>query len=263
MTLTCLTRNNLNSFQRLEHPIDPCTLITFSLHFKSNLGDLSYLNIWHDNAGEGSKAYWFLKYVVIKDFQTQEKFYFICQRWLSIEHDDGLIERLLPVCGLAQKTQFTYLLQKQALYNLRDGHLWFSIFVKPLQSSFTRMDRATNAFVLLAMNMMVNIIYYDMAKSPPSEGLQIGPFNFTPQQCGIAIMTSLIVVPPSMILVNLFRRSRRRFKKLAQIKKILDMGKSDEELAREKELQKQMMKKRRAKKAKNAQAKKKPLTFPW
>ena len=56
-------------------------------------------------------------------------------------------------------------------------------------------------------------------------------------------MTSLIVVPPSMILVNLFRRSRRRFKKLMEIKKILDAGKTQEELQKEKEIQKQMMKK--------------------
>ncbi len=40
------------------------------------------------------------------------------------------------------------------------------------------------------------------------------------------------------------------------------MGKSDEELAREKEIQKQMMKKRRARKSKKAKSKK-PLSFPW
>lgn len=146
------------------------------------------MNIWHDNSGEGSKASWFLKYIIIRDFQTNEKYYFICQNWLSIEHDDGLIERLLPVCGLAQKTQFTYLLQKQALYNLRDGHLWLSIFVKPIQSSFNRLDRLTNAFVLLSMNMMVNILYFDMAPPPSGSGLKLGPFEFTPQQVKINLI---------------------------------------------------------------------------
>lgn len=155
--------------------------ILYKIH-NSHLGDLSYLNIWHDNSGPGNKAQWFLKYTIVKDFQTNEKYYFICQDWLSIEHSDGLIDRLLPVCGLAQKTQFTYLLQKQAIYNLRDGHLWISIFAKPLQSSFNRLDRLTCGFVLVAMNMMVNILYFDMAKAPPSTGLQLGPFNFTPQQ---------------------------------------------------------------------------------
>lgn len=56
-------------------------------------------------------------------------------------------------------------------------------------------------------------------------------------------MTSLIVVPPNMILVNLFRRSRRRFKKLSEIKKILDNGKTNEEKAIEKELEKKLKKK--------------------
>lgn len=57
-------------------------------------------------------------------------------------------------------------------------------------------------------------------------------------KCGVAIFTSLIVVPPSMILVNLFRRSRRRFKKLKQIKKILEDGKTEEQKALELEQEK-------------------------
>jgi hypothetical protein len=56
-------------------------------------------------------------------------------------------------------------------------------------------------------------------------------------------MTSLIVIPPSMILINLFRRSRRRFKKLTEIKKILESGKTEEERAKERELEKKLSKK--------------------
>jgi hypothetical protein len=146
---------------------------------------LNYLNIGHDNSGIGHKASWFLKFIIIKDFQTNETYYFLCQKWFSIQCDDGLIERLLPVCGNAQKAQFKYLLQKQAFWKLKDGHLWISIFAKPIHSTFSRLDRVTCAFVLLAIQMMINILYFDISKAPPSTGLQIGPFNFTPQQIGI------------------------------------------------------------------------------
>ena len=56
-----------------------------------SLGLLNYVRIWHDNSGEGSAASWFLKYLIIRDLQTMDKFYFIAQRWFAVEKDDGLV----------------------------------------------------------------------------------------------------------------------------------------------------------------------------
>jgi len=55
---------------------------------------LNHLHIWHDNSGEGELASWFLKCFIVKDLQTQEIFYFIAQRWLAVEKDDGKV--ILP-----------------------------------------------------------------------------------------------------------------------------------------------------------------------
>ncbi len=55
------------------------------------MGLLNYLHIWHDNSGEGSSASWFLKYIIIRDLQTMEKFHFIAQRWFAVEKDDGKV----------------------------------------------------------------------------------------------------------------------------------------------------------------------------
>jgi polycystin 1L2 len=52
---------------------------------------LNYLHIWHDNSGEGSSASWFLKYIIICDLQTMDKFHFIAQRWFGVEKDDGKV----------------------------------------------------------------------------------------------------------------------------------------------------------------------------
>jgi hypothetical protein len=59
--------------------------------------------VWHENDGKGSAASWFLKFIIVHDLQTREKFYFICNKWLAFNSDDGLIDRLLPVCGEKQK----------------------------------------------------------------------------------------------------------------------------------------------------------------
>jgi hypothetical protein len=55
------------------------------------LGLLNYIHIWHDNTGQGSSASWFLKYIIVRDLQTMEKSYFICQNWFAVEKEDGVV----------------------------------------------------------------------------------------------------------------------------------------------------------------------------
>ena len=148
----------------------------------SPLGNLNYLRIWHDNSGHGDKASWFLKWIVVHDLQTRERFFFICQRWLAVEKDDGVLERLLPVAGDKQNTELAYLLEKQTKSNLSDGHLWFSILARPVQSSFTRLDRLTCCFVLMFLSMLMNILYYGVNDESNPNALKIGPFSLTPEQ---------------------------------------------------------------------------------
>ncbi len=55
------------------------------------MGLLNYIHIWHDNSGQDSSASWFLKYLIVRDLQTMEKFHFISQRWFAVEKDDGKV----------------------------------------------------------------------------------------------------------------------------------------------------------------------------
>ena len=156
---------------------------SFILAMEKPLGGLSSIRIWHDNSGK-SRASWFLKYVIIHDLQTRDKAYFICDKWLALDKGDGSIDRVLPISLKDQQTQFGYLLSKKTKQKLSDGHLWLSIFMRPVQSAFNRLDRLTCCFVLLAFTMLMNILYYGMDESvSSSDGLRIGPYiNITPQQ---------------------------------------------------------------------------------
>ncbi|RNA30894.1 polycystic kidney disease 1-like 2 [Brachionus plicatilis] len=140
----------------------------------------------------------------------------------SLDRDDGLIDRNLNVAGDAEKKNLKYLLSRQTKDRLSDGHLWFSIVIRPPLSSFTRLDRLTCAFVLLAITMLANILYYDVDASPKAPGLQIGPFSLTAQQIGIGIMTNLICFPPSFLLIQLFTRSQAKRNRSQQVKEALD-----------------------------------------
>ena len=77
------------------------------------LGDLEYLRVCHDNTGRLTAADWFLKFIIVHDLQTREKNYFICNKWLSLDKEDGSINRLLSVSLNSQKSQFKYLFEKQ------------------------------------------------------------------------------------------------------------------------------------------------------
>jgi polycystin 1L2 len=147
------------------------------------LGGLSYMKIWHDNSGKGDFASWFLKNIIVHDLQTRKKYYFICQNWLAVEKSDGKLERDLFVACEPQKTELKFFLQKEANHNLKDYHIWLSIFKRPVQSSFTRLDRVTCCFVLLYLSSLLNIFYYGSSSSANYKTVyNFGIFSITLQQ---------------------------------------------------------------------------------
>ncbi|UJR09075.1 hypothetical protein I4U23_013322 [Adineta vaga] len=188
----------------------------FVMAVPKSLGLLNYIRIWHDNSGAGSSASWYLKYIIVRDLETMEKFYFIAQKWLAVEQDDGRIERILPVAGEMEKQEFSYVLSKKAYHSVSDGHLWFSIFSRPPSNRFTRVQRCTCCFVLFFVSMLLNIMYYDLSNEAKSanqtqtNGLVIGPLYITPQQIGIGVMVELLTLIPSLFIVQFFRRIRSR-----------------------------------------------------
>ncbi|CAF3607443.1 unnamed protein product [Adineta steineri] len=184
---------------------------SFIMAVTKPLGRLNYMRVWHDNSGAGNKASWFLKYIVVRNLQTMEKNHFICQKWLAVEKEEGAVDRLVPVAGEEQKQDFAYLLSKKTYHSMSDGHLWFSIFLRPPSIRFTRCQRCTCCFVLLLMAMLMNIMYYDIKPDTSTPGgITLGPFYITPEQISIGIIVELICFLPSTILVEMFRRLRPR-----------------------------------------------------
>ncbi|ESN99579.1 hypothetical protein HELRODRAFT_125123, partial [Helobdella robusta] len=78
----------------------------YVLSVEKCLGPLTFLRIWHDNSGKGSKKGWFLDQIEFTDVQTGERFFFVCAQWMAVEEGDGQIERVVPVAGKDDMTQF-------------------------------------------------------------------------------------------------------------------------------------------------------------
>ena len=117
------------------------------------------MKIWNDNSGKGNKASWFLKHVIVHDLQTREKFYFLCEKWLAVEHGDGKLERELFIACKPQITELRYLFKKHFQYNIRDSYLWYSVWSRPVNSTFTRLDRITCCFVWVYLSTLFISFY--------------------------------------------------------------------------------------------------------
>jgi polycystin 1L2 len=84
---------------------------------------------------------------------------------MAVEKSDGKLLRELFVASEYQKREIKYLIKKEGENFLREYHLWFSVFNRPVQSSFTRLDRVTCCFVFYYLSMLLNILFYDGMKS--------------------------------------------------------------------------------------------------
>lgn len=92
-------------------------------------------------------------------------------------------DRLLPVAGKDEATEFNHLFQLKSQKNLADGHLWFSVFMRPPKSRFTRCQRVSCCVALLYLSMLVNAMWYGRVPSKPSaSAVNVGPFSLSPEQ---------------------------------------------------------------------------------
>lgn len=175
------------------------------------MGDLQFLRIWHDNSGLGPNGSWYLSFIVFRDVQTGKKYEFIVNNWLAVEYGDGQIDRLVPAAGQEEKKAFKHLFRNTSNKNLSDGHLWFSVFLRPHRSRFTRCQRVASCFSLLFLFMLVNAMWYERAKEQPGKGgLSLGPFSLSMEQLAVGFMSNIIVFVPSLVILFIFRKARPR-----------------------------------------------------
>ena len=60
-------------------------LLTSSVH----LGSMIHTRIWHDNSGNNPS--WFLSRLMVKDLTTNRVYYFMLDKWLAVDEEDGSV----------------------------------------------------------------------------------------------------------------------------------------------------------------------------
>ncbi|WAR15300.1 PK1L2-like protein [Mya arenaria] len=184
------------------------SVMSFFMASKRHLGSLEHLYIWHDNHGGGDEASWYLNQVVVYDIETRSTYTFVAEKWLSVETE---VDANIPVTVSGKPVLFESRFFYQVRDRLSESHMWVSILYRPQTSTFTRVQRASCALAYLCLIMIANAMYFnpdDEYERPPL--VQAGPFRFTSQQIFISIVCALITTPPVMLLIFLFKRSKRR-----------------------------------------------------
>ncbi len=168
-----------------------------SFGFRS-LGRLRGIRIWHDNSGVGSDQNWFCDYVAFRDVQTGEKWnakfslflqtvmqkcfcrtFFMAYRWWSLVNGDGQIDRVVDRTEPESMKQFRFMFATKTREKLNDGHLYYSIFARPVESHFTRCQRCSCAMVILLLEFCVSAMYYQTQQNvDESRTVWVGPIKF-------------------------------------------------------------------------------------
>lgn len=69
---------------------------TFVMCLPRHLGNLEHIRIWHDNSGKRSS--WYLSRLSIKDLSKDKMYFFMLDRWLAVEEDDGQVSQKVFLC---------------------------------------------------------------------------------------------------------------------------------------------------------------------
>ena len=176
----------------------------FLLRLDQSLGNLICVQIGHDISGENPS--WFLSEILVVNCQTGERWLFSCYRWLALERDDGRTTIIFYTDDYKEKDEFKRSFSALRRNGFADDHLWLSVICKQPRNHFTRVQRASCCWCLLLLSMVTSAMFYE-TEDLTQRKIQIGPFSLTPSQLVIALESALIVLPASLLIVLLFRKS--------------------------------------------------------
>ncbi|CAG2234855.1 PKD1L2 [Mytilus edulis] len=206
------TRKTVSSEIRIlddgtNQDFDVGSIRKFVMSVPRKIKDPSVLRIWHDNSGQGNAASWYLNKIILDDIQTDERYLFICNQWLSLDHDDGCISCCIPVTNSAEKFGFSFLFYEKTRENTVDKHMWLSVAVRPEDSNFTRLERLACCLTLLFLTMISNAMFYGQ---DTGGRISLGPIEFSLSGIYISFIGALIATPPVFLVAYMYRNSSCR-----------------------------------------------------
>ncbi|NP_999801.1 receptor for egg jelly 3 precursor [Strongylocentrotus purpuratus] len=202
---------------------------SFLLTTAKGLGDIQALRLWHNNAG--SSPNWYVSHCIVHDLESDERYYFICNSWMMVEFGGVGLDNTFHIASSKDLHKFGHLFTAQTVRDLRDGHLWLSVLMRPKHSNFTCLQRVWCCLSLLMCCMMTSIMFYGIPNDPADQVMDFGTFRITIKEIIIGIQSSLIAFPVNLLIVQIFRHIRPSLKVRTAAHRENDMVKSKPDIA--------------------------------
>ncbi|KAL1004887.1 hypothetical protein UPYG_G00051840 [Umbra pygmaea] len=183
----------------------------FHIATETSLGCIWKIRVWHDN--KGLSPPWELQYVMVKDLQTGSTYYFLVEEWLSVDNErtGGRVEIEVEASEEAELRQFPRLLNWELQRALCDSHLWVSLWVRPVRSPFTRLQRATCCALLLQLCLLANSLWYSTVAHRNYRSVAVSRLvTLNWEMLPVGMVSCLIIYPFYLLVLTLFRMSRSK-----------------------------------------------------
>ncbi|XP_032077760.1 polycystic kidney disease and receptor for egg jelly-related protein-like [Thamnophis elegans] len=199
-------QNGKSDVHLLKHPSFPeilqnSCIDTFMLTTGEDLGDLVSIHIWHNYCGFGPN--WYLSRIKILSVDTNRSWLFLCRKWLALGRNNYQIEWTFEVTDPQVPISRTDYLLIMFSYHWFQDHLWFSIFVRSLDSSWNRFQRLSCCLAILLTSLLVNTIIFNTKKEEQVYLLELQYLR----SIIAGVLGALISLPVGWIAISLFKYS--------------------------------------------------------
>ncbi|MBN3322381.1 PKD1 protein, partial [Atractosteus spatula] len=187
------------------------SLDIFHISTDSNLGSIWKIRIWHDN--KGLSPSWYLQYVVVKDLQTSNKYFFLIEDWLSVDNDktEGMVDIEVEASTDTELQRFSRIFVAELERGLSEKHIWLSLWERPARSRFTRLQRATCCFLLVHLFLLANSVWYGLVGDKSRRYTPVSTLtSVSGETLAVGLVTCLIVYPIYLFVLALFRMARSK-----------------------------------------------------
>ncbi|XP_062621693.1 uncharacterized protein LOC134283266 [Saccostrea cucullata] len=172
------------------------------------LGDLRYIRIWHDNSGPPGFKSWFLSKIIIENLEQKERYTFHCNKWLGIDDEDCMLDRIIPVSS-PDKLSYSDRISVEAQSQMPVYHLWLSLLYRPQLGKFTRVQRLSCLVALLCLTMISNAIFFQSSDENQNvEEVNFGILRLSFGTVYVSCIGMLISTPPVTFAAFVFRNTK-------------------------------------------------------
>jgi len=188
----------------------PGAVNSFLVMVPSDLGKIEHVRLWHDNSGYSPA--WNLQKMTMRDLQSNESWIFL-GGWWAIDEGEFQIDKQVKPATEADLADFKVLFQEKLMRDLGDAHIWFSIFMRPPTSRFTRLQRLSSCLTILCLTMVSSAMFFGAGPASAEDdanAIAVGPVRVSLKMVIIGIQSTLVVMPPTVTIVYLFASAKRR-----------------------------------------------------